>query len=200
MTLRALRADITTLRRDAIVNAANEALRMGGGVCGAISAPRARPNSPPPAPPSPPADRQARLTPGFALPAPCHPQAVGRGWRGGGQGRRRCSPLLSRQPRLAAWGRGLLHRLPGHLHRHLRLPAGRGYRMPWRRPGGCCAPRRARLTFACFDDATCDLYDKELGADRTLRSDGPRGPPPDRAQGALPGGTAGLPASSASAR
>jgi len=36
--------------------------------------------------------------------------------------------------------------------------------LPWRRPGGCCAPRRARLTFACFDDATCDLYDKELGA------------------------------------
>jgi O-acetyl-ADP-ribose deacetylase len=76
-------ADITTLDVDAIVNAANTELAPGGGVCGAIhraagpelaaACARLRP--------CPTGD--ARLTPGFRLPARFVIHAVGPVWRGG---------------------------------------------------------------------------------------------------------------------
>jgi O-acetyl-ADP-ribose deacetylase (regulator of RNase III) len=84
--------DITTLDCDAIVNAANESLAPGGGVSGAIH--RAA---------GPELARacaqiggcptgEARLTPGFRLPARFVIHAVGPVWRGGG----------SREPELLA--------------------------------------------------------------------------------------------------
>ena len=76
-------ADITTLRVDAIVNAANSALAGGGGVDGAIHraagpalARAAAPLGPCPA-------GEAVLTPGFALPARFVIHAVGPVWSGG---------------------------------------------------------------------------------------------------------------------
>ena len=80
------RGDITTMRVDAIVNAANELLAGGGGVDGAIhraagpaliEASRAQAPCP---------TGEARITPGFALPARFVVHAVGPVWRGGGQG------------------------------------------------------------------------------------------------------------------
>ncbi|HQX25422.1 MAG TPA: O-acetyl-ADP-ribose deacetylase [Pseudomonadota bacterium] len=85
-------ADITTQAVDAIVNAANETLLGGGGVDGAIhraagpellracrALPEARPGVRCPT-------GEARLTPGFALPARFVIHTVGPVWRGGSLG------------------------------------------------------------------------------------------------------------------
>jgi O-acetyl-ADP-ribose deacetylase (regulator of RNase III) len=86
MVLSAQVVDITTLDADVIVNAANQSLAPGGGVCGAIH--RAA---------GPELARacaliggcptgEARLTPGFELPAKFVIHAVGPVWHGGGAG------------------------------------------------------------------------------------------------------------------
>jgi O-acetyl-ADP-ribose deacetylase (regulator of RNase III) len=86
MELTARLVDITSLDTDAIVNAANESLAPGGGVCGAIHraagpelarACAAIGHCP---------TGEARITPGFQLAAGYVIHAVGPVWRGGNEG------------------------------------------------------------------------------------------------------------------
>lgn len=84
--IRIITADITTLELDAIVNAANEALLPGGGVCGAIHA-KAGPELAATCKPLAPCPTgEARITPGFGLPARHVIHTVGPVWHGGNQG------------------------------------------------------------------------------------------------------------------
>lgn len=92
MPIEAVHADITTLGVDAIVNAANERMLGGGGVDGAIhraagpellEACRAIPEV---APGVRCRTGDARITPGFRLPAPYVIHTVGPVWRGGKSG------------------------------------------------------------------------------------------------------------------
>jgi O-acetyl-ADP-ribose deacetylase (regulator of RNase III) len=86
-SLSAVLADITTLDIDAIVNAANEGLRPGGGVCGAIHAAAGPQLARACERVAPCPTGEARITAGFNLPAKYVIHAVGPVWRGGRAGK-----------------------------------------------------------------------------------------------------------------
>lgn len=165
MALGAIRADITTLAVDAIVNAANEQLAQGGGVCGAIfraAGPADLAAACAPLAPCP--TGEARLTPGFALPARFVIHAVGPVWHGGGQG----EPAL-----LAGAYRASLGVLRGAGGRSIAFPAIStgifGYPPDLAARTAVAAVRddlatkgEVEVVFCCFDDAMLALYQKEL--------------------------------------
>ena len=86
MKLSAQVVDITTLSVDAIVNAANEQLAPGGGVCGAIHRAAGAGLARACADLRPCPTGEARMTPGFNLPARFVIHAVGPVWQGGHAG------------------------------------------------------------------------------------------------------------------
>jgi O-acetyl-ADP-ribose deacetylase (regulator of RNase III) len=101
--------DITTLAVDAIVNAANTELAPGGGVCGAIHRAAGPELAAACAELAPCPTGQARMTPGFRLPARFVIHAVGPVWRGGNAGEPallagayRSSLALAREHRLSS--------------------------------------------------------------------------------------------------
>ena len=83
MRIEARIVDITTLDVDAIVNAANVELAPGGGVCGAIHRAAGPELALACAAVAPCPTGEARITPGFRLPARFVIHAVGPVWHGG---------------------------------------------------------------------------------------------------------------------
>ncbi len=166
MPMHAFQGDITELAVDAIVNAANEALTPGGGVCGAIhraAGPElweaCRLLAPVPT-------GRAVLTPGFRLRARFVIHAVGPRWQGGGQGE---------AAHLASCYRESLARLREVGGRSIAFPAIStgifGY-PPEEATAVAVGTVRNDLgahgddlvvIFACFDDAMLARYRRALG-------------------------------------
>ena len=165
--LRALRADITTLSVDAIVNAANSSLLGGGGVDGAIhraagpellAACRLLGGCP---------TGDARLTAGYRLKARFVVHAVGPVWRGGGHG----EPEL-----LASCYRRSIELASAQGARSLAFPSIStgiyGYPVELAASVAVGAVRSAlidhplieEVIFCCFSAADLAVYERVLGA------------------------------------
>ena len=166
MRMEVIEADITTLDVDAIVNAANETLRGGGGVDGAIhraagpdllSACRALGGC---------ETGDAKITPGYRLTARHVIHTVGPVWHGGGQGEdellRRC---YRRSIALAAEAGLKSIAFPAFSTGVYRFPLDRATAIAVATVTESLAesPDIARVIFCCFGAAAMAAYRDVLG-------------------------------------
>jgi O-acetyl-ADP-ribose deacetylase (regulator of RNase III) len=161
-------ADITTLDIDAIVNAANTSLAAGGGVCGAIHRAAGPELAAACARVAPCPTGEARLTPGFRLPAKFVIHAVGPVWRGGSAGEAgllaaayRRSIAIAREQRLSgiafpAISAGIF----GYPLREATEIAVATVRAEATSPGSL-----DRVVFACFNQEVLGAYETALSPD-----------------------------------
>ena len=166
--LQVLRADLVAQRVDAIVNAANEALLGGGGVDGAIhraagpqllaacrALPELRPGVRCPT-------GEARITPGFLLPARFVIHTVGPVWRGGANGEPELLASCYRESlRLAEENGVRTIAFPAISCGIYGYPADQAAEIAVREVlahGGAME----RVIFTCFGDDVCNAYTRAL--------------------------------------
>jgi O-acetyl-ADP-ribose deacetylase (regulator of RNase III) len=162
--LAAVPGDITRASTDAVVNAANEALARGSGVCGAIFA-AAGPglaeacDAVAPCPTG-----EARVTPGFALDARWIVHAVGPVWRGGDRGEPELLASAYRHALEAAAGVGATSiAFPAISTGVYGYPLGPATAVA---VATCRTHAPAAITevrFVCFDATALAAYEAELG-------------------------------------
>lgn len=159
--------DITRIAADAIVNAANEALLPGGGVCGAIHAaagPRLAaacrdlgrcPTG------------SAVVTPGFDLPARHVIHAVGPRWHGGDRGEpallRACYAAVFELCRSHGFGSVALPAISTGIFRYP-LAAATEIAVAAAREAAARPGRLETILFCCFSEEVAQSYRALLGA------------------------------------
>lgn len=158
--------DITRLKVDAIVNAANASLLGGGGVDGAIhraAGPRlvaecrALGGCPP---------GEARLTAGYRLPAGHVIHTVGPVWQGGGAGERQVLENCYRSCLTIARSKGFRDiAFPAIATGVFGFPRGEAARIAVATVSSHMAEHASPhlVIFVCFDSATLDAYRDALG-------------------------------------
>jgi O-acetyl-ADP-ribose deacetylase (regulator of RNase III) len=159
--IEALQADITTLDVDAIVNAANNALMPGGGVCGAIHRAAGPELAEACAEVAPCPTGEVRLTPGFGLRARWVIHAVGPVWRGGAQGEAALLASCYRAAIALASAEGFASlAFPAISTGVFGYPAEAAAAVAVGAIGEALAraPRPPRVVCACFDAATLATY------------------------------------------
>jgi len=157
--------DLTTLALDAIVNAANTRLAAGGGVCGAIHRAAGPELADACARVAPCPTGEARLTPGFRLPARFVIHAVGPVWEGGTSGEAdllasayRSSLAIAKREGLTSIGFPAISTgIYGYPLREATAIAVATVRDESATPGSL-----QRIVFACFNQDVLDVYEDAL--------------------------------------
>lgn len=168
--LSVVEGDITRLAVDAIVNAANDALLSGGGVCGAIhraAGPeleeecRALGGCP---------TGEARITSGYRLPAKYVIHAVGPIWQGGSNNEDSLLASAYRESiKLAAHAGASSLAFPAISTGIYGFPSDRAAKIALDATQSTLKdlPLPDRVVFCCFDHATAAIYRQLLGVDES---------------------------------
>ena len=168
--LSVVEGDITRLAVDAIVNAANEALLAGGGVCGAIhraAGPeleeecRVLGGCP---------TGEARITSGYRLPAKYVIHTVGPVWSGGNKGEDRLlAACYADSVKLAAQAGASSLAFPAISTGIFRFPPDRAAKIAVQSTQDALSdlPLPDRVIFCCYDHATAAIYRELLGVDES---------------------------------